>query len=108
MLKFYVKVFKISKFLNPCMNLFYIWHDYRYWSKILFRKIPAPAYDLAVKVTDLEIYVKVLRHFFFFFFFFFFLSFLNFYILAWIYLIIGMIIRHLPHPCLRPRGQGPD
>ena len=39
------------------MNLLYIWHDYRRWSKILFGIIPTPAYDLAVKVTDLEIYV---------------------------------------------------
>ena len=43
------------------MELLYIWHDYRYWSKILFGTIPTPAYDLEFKVTDLEIYVKVLR-----------------------------------------------
>ena len=43
------------------MDLFYIWHEYRYWSKILFGTIPTPAYDLEVKVTDLEIYVKVLH-----------------------------------------------
>ena len=43
------------------MDLLYIWHDYRYWSKILFDIIPTPAYDLEVKVTDLEIYVKVLH-----------------------------------------------
>ena len=43
------------------MDLLYIWHDYRYWSKILFGTILAPPYDLKVKVTDLEIYVKVLR-----------------------------------------------
>ena len=43
------------------MDLLYIWHDYSYWSKVLFGTIPAPAYDLEVKVTDLEIYVKVLR-----------------------------------------------
>ena len=61
MLKFCVKVFKISQFLNPCMELLCIWHDYRNWSKILFGTIPTPAYDLEVKVTDLEIYVKVLR-----------------------------------------------
>ena len=30
--------------------------------KILFGTIPTPAYDLDVKVTDLEIYVKVLRY----------------------------------------------
>ena len=43
------------------MDLLYIWHDYRYWSKILLGTIPTPAYDLEVKVTDLEIDVKVLR-----------------------------------------------
>ena len=43
------------------MELLYIWHDYRYWSKILFGIIPNPAYDLQVKVTHLEIYAKVLR-----------------------------------------------
>ena len=43
------------------MDLLYIWHDYRYWSKILFGTIPTPAYDLEVTVTDIEIYVKVLR-----------------------------------------------
>ena len=42
------------------MDLLYIWYDYRYWSKILFGTIPTPAYDLEVKVMDLEeIYVKV-------------------------------------------------
>ena len=43
------------------MDLFNIWHDYRYWFKILFSFIPTVAYDLEVKVTDLEIYVKVLH-----------------------------------------------
>ena len=43
------------------MELLYIWHDYGYWSKISFRTIPTPAYDLEFKVTDLEIYIKVLR-----------------------------------------------
>ena len=43
------------------MGIFCIWHDYRYCSKILFGTIPTPAYDLKVMVTDLEIYVKVLR-----------------------------------------------
>ena len=45
------------------MDLLYIWHDYRYWSKSLFGTIPTPAYELEVKVTDLEIYVKILRQF---------------------------------------------
>ena len=43
------------------MDLLYIWHVYRYWSKILFGTIPTPAYDLEVKVSDLVIYVKVFR-----------------------------------------------
>ena len=43
------------------MELLYIWHDYRYWSKILFDTIPNPACNLAVNVTDLEIYFKVLH-----------------------------------------------
>ena len=47
------------------MELLYIRHDYRYWSKILFGTIPTTDYDLEVKVTDLEIYVKVLSLSFF-------------------------------------------
>ena len=43
------------------MDLLYIWHDDRYWAKILFGTIPTPAYDIEVKITDLEIYVKVLH-----------------------------------------------
>ena len=35
MLMFYVKVFKTLYFLNPQMDLVYIWYDYRCWSKIL-------------------------------------------------------------------------
>ena len=38
------------------MDLLYIWHDYRYSSKILFSTIPTPAYDLEVKVTDIEVW----------------------------------------------------
>ena len=40
------------------MDLLYIWHDNRHWSKILFGIIPAPAHDLKVKVMDLETYVN--------------------------------------------------
>ena len=40
MFKFYVKVFKTLYFLNPQMELLYIWYDYRYWSRILFSTIP--------------------------------------------------------------------
>ena len=43
------------------MDLLYILHVYKYWSKILFTFIPTPAYDQEVKVTDLEIYVEVLH-----------------------------------------------
>ena len=46
MLKFYVKVFKTSYFLNPQMDLVYIWYDYRRWSKILLKPIHTPAYYL--------------------------------------------------------------
>ena len=51
MLKFYVKVFKISvsKHLN---NLNYVWYDDRYWSKNVFSTIYSPGHDLQVKITD--------------------------------------------------------
>ena len=55
MLKFYVKVFKTICFQNPQIDLVYIWYDYRCWSKILLSAIHIPAYDVEVKVTDLEI-----------------------------------------------------
>ena len=42
------------------MDSLYIWHDYLYWSKILFGTILNRAHDLEMKITDLEIYVKVL------------------------------------------------
>ena len=39
------------------MGLLYISHDsIRYWSKILVGTTLTPAYDLEVKVTDLEIF----------------------------------------------------
>ena len=46
MLKFYVKVFKTSYFLNPLMDLVYIWYNYRCWSKILLSSILTPAHEL--------------------------------------------------------------
>ena len=55
MLKFYVKVFKPLHFLIPQMDLVYIWYNYRWWFKILLSTIHTPAYDLEVKVADLEI-----------------------------------------------------
>ena len=45
-LKFYVKVFKTSYFLNPLMDLVYIWYNYRCWSKILMSPNHTTAYDL--------------------------------------------------------------
>ena len=38
------------------MGLLYIWHDYRYWSKLLFSTILTSAYNLVGKV--MEIYFK--------------------------------------------------
>ena len=61
MLMFYIKVLKTLYFLNPQMDLVYIWYVYRCWSKILLNSIHIPAHDLEVKITDLEIYVKVLH-----------------------------------------------
>ena len=43
------------------MDLLYMWQEYRYWSKILYGIISTPAYDLEVKITDLDIYVKILQ-----------------------------------------------
>ena len=57
----YVKVFRTSLFSNPSMDLVHVWCDDRYWSKILWGTIPTPVYDLKVKITDIEFYVKVLR-----------------------------------------------
>ena len=54
MLKFYVKVFKTSLFLKSVVYLLHVWHDDRYWSKILCSMIPNHVYDLKVKGTDLE------------------------------------------------------
>ena len=46
---------KTLYFLNPQVDLVYIWYDYRCWSKILLSTIHTPAHDLDVKVMDLEI-----------------------------------------------------
>ena len=54
MLKFYVKVFRTSLFLNCMVYLFHVWHDDRCWSKILCSTIPNLVYDFKVKVMDLE------------------------------------------------------
>ena len=55
MLKFYVKVFKTSYFLNPLMDLVDIWYNYTCWFKILLSPTHTPAHGLYVKVTYLEI-----------------------------------------------------
>ena len=47
--------FKTLCFLNPQMDLVYIWYDYRCWSKVLLSTVHTPAHDLEVKVTDWEI-----------------------------------------------------
>ena len=53
--KILCQIFKTLYFLNPLMALVYIWYNYRCWSKILLSPIHTPAYDLEVKVTDLQI-----------------------------------------------------
>ena len=55
MLKFCIKVFRTSLFPNPMMDLVRVWHDDRYWSKILHSAIPNPIHDLKVKIMDLEL-----------------------------------------------------
>ena len=55
MLTFYIKVFRTSLFPNPLMDLFHVWYDDRYWSKILHSAIPTPTHVFKVKVTDLEL-----------------------------------------------------
>ena len=65
-LKFYVKVFRTSLFLNSVVYLFHVWHDDRCWSKILRSGIPNPVYDFKVKVMDLEfLYCNFLQFHFF-------------------------------------------
>ena len=41
------------------MDLVCVWYDDEYWSKLLQSTIPTPIHDLKVKVTDLDLYVKV-------------------------------------------------
>ena len=67
MLKFYVKVFRTSLFLNSVVYLFHVWHDDRCWSKTLCSTIPNLVYDFKVKVMDLEfLYCNFLQFQFFF------------------------------------------
>ena len=53
--KSFTSNFKTLYFLNPQMDLAYIWYDHRRCSKILLSTIHTPDNDLEVKVTDLEI-----------------------------------------------------
>ena len=55
MLKFYVKVFRISLLLNYMMDLFPIWYHARYWSKDFISTTSTHDRHLEVKITDLEI-----------------------------------------------------
>ena len=50
-----VKVFRTSLFPNTMVDLFHVWCDDGYWSKILPSTIPTPLHDLKVKVMDLEL-----------------------------------------------------
>ena len=50
MLKFYVKVFKISLLLNQMMDLVPIWCHVRYWSKVFISTISTHGRDLEVEV----------------------------------------------------------
>ena len=52
-----VKVFKSSYFPNHTMDLLHILFDDRYRSKVLFSNTNAHAYDLKVKVIDLQILI---------------------------------------------------
>ena len=54
MLKFYVKVFRISLFPICVMFLVHVWYDDRFRSKILDSTIPTLLHDLKIKVMDLE------------------------------------------------------
>ena len=59
-LKFYVKVFRTSLFLNPEMDLVHVWYNDRYWSKILCVTIPTPLHDLKIKVMGWSFPLKFL------------------------------------------------
>ena len=53
LLKFYVKVFRISLLLNCMMDLVPIWYHARYWSKVFISTISTHCPGLEVEVTDL-------------------------------------------------------
>ena len=46
MLKFCVKVFTVSVFAKPLMDLIHVWHGDRNLTKILCDTIPTPVHDL--------------------------------------------------------------
>ena len=52
---FILKCFKSSYFPNHMIDLVHIWNGNRYRFKVLFIITPTLAYDLKVKVTNLEI-----------------------------------------------------
>ena len=57
MLKFYVKVFRISLLLDYTMDLVPIWYHDRYWSKGFISTISI--HDRDLEVTDFEFKFKV-------------------------------------------------
>ena len=54
MLKFYVKVFRISLLLHLMMDLAPIWYHDIYWLKVFISTISTHDLDLKVEVKDLE------------------------------------------------------
>ena len=85
--KVYVKVFKISKFLNPLINYNYICWDDRYESKILFSIKPHPWSWPVVQGHGLKNFILIVFWVFFFFCFFFLRS-----RIFWTLLLIWLII----------------
>ena len=58
MLKFYLKVFTMSVFSKPLMDLIHVWYGDRYWSNIVRGTIPIQVNDLEVKAICLEFLYK--------------------------------------------------
>ena len=65
LLKFYVKVFRTSLFLNLVVYLVYIWYDDRYVSKFLCSTIPNPhnlnGQGQRLRIFMLKLYINVFR-----------------------------------------------
>ena len=75
-----VKVFKSSYFPNHTMDLLHILFDDRYRSKVLFSNTRLHAYDLKVKIIDLNFFiVNILKAHIF-------------QTIRWIWFIFGMMI----------------